>query len=403
LKTNFGFTSGPGNDSYTHPKFDHQLVFSTPGDLARYLCKHGIPDYNEKKHEIAPKLRKQLLDWVCRAYVPSDIDDLTLLSDEKCLLILAKLGWVFHDEEYYAPWSDEDRENRIEGVHVFKGIDNLRLFLRSTEHLGGVGKGESEAGVSRTSRRGVSSDEIAAIRVWAAAVPLPLPTFGEQSVGTWATGRTGRMSRRLAEQGPCSIQRKQRKVSTSGRPSAKVRTTEAPQGSTGSAILSVEESLQHAGVPVDSGSTGRSPSPDEAGNLVEKLEDSLQMALPVQTSCSKPLVEYDLMEARDGEETAPVMSQQCREAHDEVGPNDAAVDQDDVGQSENDGFDGMDLDISFGSGDCNHPSGEDSFSPVPFASSFLLTQQQAASDCESEGDDEVEDYFSAASSPGKEQ
>jgi hypothetical protein len=190
LESKLGFRTAPSGEGYTHAKFPGELVLATPDELAKYLCKHGIPDYDDKKKGISPPLRAMLRDWVASAFVPPDAVGMPVPSDSKCLQILAKLGWQRCDDKYYAPGADDNRTNRIEGKDFFKGIDNLRLYLRSVEPLDTVDEPDQDEFKSRVK---VTQDDLAAIRLWAAQVPPPLPKFGQAVV---ATGRGGRSSRR---------------------------------------------------------------------------------------------------------------------------------------------------------------------------------------------------------------
>jgi hypothetical protein len=195
LESTLGFHTAPNGEGYTHARFPGELVLPTPNELAKYLCKHGIPDFNEKKKDISRTVRKMLRDWVASAYVPPDAVDLPVPSESKCLAILSKLGWQRCDDKHYAPGADDNRTHRIEGKDFFKGSDNLRLYLRSAEQLEVLDESKQEGGKSRGK---VTQEDLASIRLWASTVELPLPTFGQTDEAPGNRGRSIRSTRRKA-------------------------------------------------------------------------------------------------------------------------------------------------------------------------------------------------------------
>lgn len=195
LEEHFGFKEVAGG--YTHAEFGGKIM-TTHEDLAKCLCKFGIPRYHERKGGMDKAVRALLLRWVTRAFVPDDEttdgdDDVDAFpTSERCRALLRRLGWEWLDGTFFAPWSNGDnRTHRVEGVHKFTGEDKLRVFLRSSDVLGNHVQ--------------LSDSDLRAVRVWAANVDAPIPTFCQAtflgrdgSNGPGARGRSG--SRRT--QGP---------------------------------------------------------------------------------------------------------------------------------------------------------------------------------------------------------
>jgi hypothetical protein len=365
LKSKLGFTSVNDNEGFSHPKFGEKVVLSTPEDLAKYLCKHGIPEYEEKMGDVPSSLRDLLERWVKFAYVPPNFHDLKIPDENKCLATLRKLRWERVDGKHFVP-GNKNRANRIEGRDFFKGIDNLRLYLRSAENVRDA-DGQTQGDVT--------AEEEAEIRIWAAAVRLPLPTFRE----ALAPGRTGRRHPLADTHAPPHIRNRQsRGRHTSNR---QRRETYSPilGGSMKSAILSGEGASPYLGRSVDSRSSRDAPSaPGNGGEKAVREDDgphptqleSQHLLLP--HSSSEEAVE---METTDVNHAPGLLTQQGGEdANDDDGEGvtDDEMDEDDCEEGGKVELDGTYLDVATGADRDGYI--EAASSHEPFCAEMPLTQ-----------------------------
>jgi hypothetical protein len=175
----FGFQYS--SRGYSHPSIVG-TDFADTDSLRKFICRHGIPNY-EKGMDILTLYR-----WVVFANVPvsesnsmCELEKVTLLSDNKLLEILIKLGFACFDNKYFPPGSDSIkgcRGKREEGVHYHLGLEGIRAFIRGHENFY-IGDADSQFRPSRKRSKAPVVNEVLllSLRLWAALSLAPLPTF----------------------------------------------------------------------------------------------------------------------------------------------------------------------------------------------------------------------------------
>jgi len=108
----------------------------------------------------------------------SELAKVKFLSDNKVIEILVdKLGFGSFDNKFFPPGADYlkgCRKARQEGVHFYRGLEGILLFIRSHENFNIDGDG-----VYPGRRKGppVSEADLLSLRLRAALIDVPLPTF----------------------------------------------------------------------------------------------------------------------------------------------------------------------------------------------------------------------------------
>jgi hypothetical protein len=159
-------------------------LFSTPtlhneDDVRKFLCTRGIPEV-EGLNLLDAQEKELLHQWVSFAYVPLDVlgDDWTgliLPKPEKLQYLLQQYRFENCDQKYYPPLVDHSavpRDLRVEGFHFFRGLGELRDYIRRTKSLSWT-----TDFLEQIENNPTPSFNEAILRLWAASSPSPLPTY----------------------------------------------------------------------------------------------------------------------------------------------------------------------------------------------------------------------------------
>ena len=170
---------------------------SSPPDLTdadmlrKYLCTKGVPAVpadkdDDEECQLTEQEQDVLHQWVSFAYVPvQDLEEslttITLPPQQKILHLLAKFKFQMSDEKYFVPLVDQSGargDARVEGLHFFRGLSQVRDYIRRAASLSWT---KDDFDESDNSEDGMDEDdfpqEMALLRLWAASSPSPLPAY----------------------------------------------------------------------------------------------------------------------------------------------------------------------------------------------------------------------------------
>mmetsp|Transcript_27273 Transcript_27273/g.41244 ORF Transcript_27273/g.41244 Transcript_27273/m.41244 type:complete len:722 (-) Transcript_27273:219-2384(-) len=150
-------------------------TFRLDSDLRKFLCKNGIPNYDENK--LSVEQRTNLLRWVRFANVPVNsnnstykLRDVNVLTEEGAKVLLKKIGFDEVDSSFYHGPADK----------MFESLEDVRVFIQASPEL--MVRKEDEEIRQRSIRNKqeklpLGDDEVLLLRVWAAMSETPLPSF----------------------------------------------------------------------------------------------------------------------------------------------------------------------------------------------------------------------------------
>jgi len=134
-------------------RYSHPVIGSFPDSdaLRKHICEYGIPDLEEKKSRLTSRELVQLCRWAVFANVPvnesnsmSELAKVKFLPDNKVIKILVKLGFSSFDNKFFPPGADHLKgchKAHQEGVHFFRGLEGILLFIHSHENFNIDGDG----------------------------------------------------------------------------------------------------------------------------------------------------------------------------------------------------------------------------------------------------------------------
>jgi len=145
--------------------------------LRKYLCTKGIP-FVPGKTLLSPEEQDVLHRWVSFAYVPLQhlehaLPNMNLPNDAKIQKLLSKFMFQNCDDKYFVPNVDKSGARgdfRVEGKHFFRGLAQVRDYIRRTASFSWT---EDEFDESEDEVKDFMEDK-ALLRLWAASSPSPL-------------------------------------------------------------------------------------------------------------------------------------------------------------------------------------------------------------------------------------
>ena len=181
----FGFRY---SSAYSHP--DLEKSWTDPALMYEFLVCNGIPRFEEVRGSLDDNDVSDLIRFLSYVNVPVSVSNcvhvlpyVPELSDRQIKELLVALRFESDGIYYFAPGSDEFRNDRKVGIHKFKGLEEVRVFIRgcSSDTFRLNAEGEEVLSRSRHDKLTIAKDDMLALRVWAAKSPSPLPVYGEKN------------------------------------------------------------------------------------------------------------------------------------------------------------------------------------------------------------------------------
>jgi hypothetical protein len=152
----------------------------------------GVPNYRKTASSLLQEQRLELERAIRYAFVPT-INSWTelgdhILTDDEALALLQVLKFIIVGNHYFFPCASSlsGYDNQVYGVHFLRGVQEVRVAIRTTEDLFKIG--QEDTGRRCRHRRKADTTEIpmlnekqrVSLHLWAAETEDRLPAFPDQ-------------------------------------------------------------------------------------------------------------------------------------------------------------------------------------------------------------------------------